>query len=192
MAEEQELITLLSGNKSDSDDSDELNIMPGNFANTAAPSMADPTTFAEAMERWDGDKWLEASREEINNQLRNSTWELVKAPQGAIIIGSGWVFRVKRKSDGSIECYKARLVAKGFKQRPGFDFFETFTPTLRSASLRLIIALAAQQGLKLHLMDISHAFLNGDLQETVYILQPEGFEQGVQSMSANSTKPSMA
>src|SRR5262249_6460758 len=103
---------------------------------------------------------------------------LVKCPKGAIVVGSGWVYRIKRKSDGSIERYKARLVAKGFTQRPGFDFFETFSPTFRMASLRLILALCAQHNLKMHSVDISHAFLNGDLQETVYMRQPEGYEQG--------------
>ena len=121
---------------------------------------------------------MDASREEIENHIRNNTWDLVKAPQGAIVIGSGWVFRVKRKSDGSIERYKARFVAKGYSQRPGYDFCETFAPRFCSASLRLILALCAQENLHMRSVDISHAFLNGELTETVYMRQPEGFEEG--------------
>ena len=97
---------------------------------------------------------MDASKEEIENHMRNRTWDLVKAPEGAIVIGSGWVFRVKRKSDGSVERYKARFVAKGYSQRPGYDFFETFAPTFRFASLRLILALCAQHNLQMHLLDI--------------------------------------
>ena len=159
-------------------ESDELNLGPGEFAHVASPSEPDPRSFQQAMERWDGQQWLEASKEEIENQMRNHTWDLVKAPQGAIVIGSGWEFRVKRKADGSVERYKARLVAKGYSQRPGFDFFETFAPTFRSASLRLILALCTKHKLHMRSVDISHAFLNGELEETVYMRQPEGFEQG--------------
>ena len=157
-------------------ESDELNLGPGEFAQVASPSEPDPRTFRQAIERWDGQQWLEASKEEIENQMRNLTWDLVKAPQGTIVIGSGWVFRIKRKADGSVERYKARLVAKGYSQRPGFDFFETFAPTFRSASLRLILALCAKHKLNMRSVDISHAFLNGHLEETVYMHQPEGFE----------------
>jgi len=108
---------------------DELNLMPGNFVGAATTALLDPKTLAEALECWDGAQWLDASKEEIENHIRNKTWDLVKAPEGAIVIGSGWVFRVKRKSDGSVEHYKARFVAKGYSQRPGYDFFETFAPT---------------------------------------------------------------
>jgi len=88
--------------------------MPGDFVGAASAALPDPKTLGEALERWDGEQWLDASKEEIQNHMRNNTWDLVKAPEGAIVVGSGWVFRVKRKSDGSVERYKARFVAKGY------------------------------------------------------------------------------
>ena len=108
----------------------------------------------------------------------NGTWEIVDAPVGSKVIGSGWVFKVKCNADGSIERFKARLVAKGYSQRPGFDFTEIFAPTTRSSSIRLILAISAIQDLHLHSIDVSHAFTNGDLEETIYMKQPEGFHSG--------------
>ena len=93
-------------------------------------------------------------------------------------IRSQWVFTLKHKSDGSIERYKARLVADGRGQRHGIDFNEIFSPTFKPATFRIILALAAQHGLKLQSIDFSSAFLNGDLEEDVYMTQPEGFPQG--------------
>ena len=108
-------------------------------------------------------------------------WEIVTItdlPPGAKCINSGWVFRVKRNADGSIERYKARLVAKGYSQRPGFDYTEVFAPTFRYAAIRTIIVLAAINDLHLRSVDISHAFINGDLEETIYMRQAEGFHMG--------------
>ena len=109
--------------------------------------------------------------------LQNRTWEIVKLPPDKKAIGSGWVYKVKRNADGSIERYKGRLVAKGFSQRPGLDFTEVFAPTARQASIRLILALAAIEDLHLHSIDISHAFINGELEEEIYMEQPEGFQE---------------
>jgi Reverse transcriptase (RNA-dependent DNA polymerase) len=101
----------------------------------------------------------------------------VQLPPGRKAIGSRWVFKVKRNADGSIERYKARLVAQGFAQRPGFDYTETFAPTPKWAALRAIFALAAIEDLELESVDISGAYLNGELDEEVYMKQPEGFEE---------------
>ena len=132
------------------------------------------------MKRPDGPRWKEAAASEMTNHWSNGTWELVELPPGAKVIDSKWVFDIKRNADGSIERYKARLVAKGFSQRPGFEYSldATFSPTYRPATLRLILALAAKHGLKLHSVDITHAFILGDLEETVYMRQPEGFHEG--------------
>ena len=85
---------------------------------------------------------------------------------------------IKRKSDGSIDRYKARLVAKGFSQRPGFDYSETYASTVKWATLRAILAIAALEDLEIESVDISAAFLNGEIDADVYMDQPEGFPQG--------------
>ena len=97
-------------------------------------------------------------------------------PEGIRPIGCKWVFKTKRDSKGNIERYKARLVAKGFTQREGIDFKETFSPVSKKDSFRIIMALVAHMDLELHQMDVKTAFLNGDLMENVYMLQPEGFK----------------
>jgi transposase InsO family protein len=162
---------------SDSDDSDDEN--DGDSAEFAgAAHDLDPKSLKAALRRSDGDKWQEAAQLEMDNHLSNGTWKLVDLPPGAKCITSGWVFRVKRNADGSIERYKARLVAKGYSQRPGFDYTEVFAPTFRFAAIRTIIALAAINNLHLRSVDISHAFINGDLEETIYMRQAEGFHIG--------------
>ena len=118
------------------------------------------------------------NQEELDAHARNQTWTVAKLPPGCKAIGSRWVFKIKRKADGSVERYKARIVAKGFSQRPGFDFFETFAPTAKFAAIRAVLAIAAIEDLHLRSLDISHAFINGDLDADVYMEQPEGFEQG--------------
>jgi hypothetical protein len=159
---------------SDSDESDDEN--GAEFAGAAHD--LDPTSLKAALRRSDGDKWQEAAKLEMDNHISNGTWELVDLPPGAKCINSGWVFRVKHNADGSIERYKARLVAKGYSQRPGFDYTEVFAPTFRYAAIRTIIALAAINNLHLRSVDISHAFINGDLEETIYMRQAEGFHMG--------------
>jgi hypothetical protein len=136
-----------------------------------------PKSFREAMQRPDANLWYEAAVKEMQAHIENGTWELVKLPPGRKAIGSKWVFKVKRNANGSIERYKARLVAQGFSQRPGIDFDETFAPTAKWAALRTIFALAALKDWELELIDISNAYLNGELRDVeVYMRQPEGFD----------------
>ena len=99
------------------------------------------------------------------------TWELVELPDGRKTVKNKWVF--KHKSDGR---YRARLVAKGFTQVFGIDYDETFSPVARYESIRALLALAAQEGWEIHTMDAISAFLNGDLDEEIYMEQPEGFK----------------
>lgn len=113
--------------------------------------------------------------DEIQALVDNHTFELVQLPPGCKAIGSHWVFKVKRNADGSIEQHKARVVAQSFAQRPGFDFTETFAPTPKWAALRTVLAIAAMENLELESVDISSAYLNGDLEEEVYMRQPEDF-----------------
>ena len=99
-------------------------------------------------------------------------------PPGKKAIPCRWVLVKKHNPDGSVERYKGRLVGKGYSQRPGFDYVETFAPTVRMASIRTVLALSALEDLDLRSVDISHAFINGDLEEEIYMQQPEGFHFG--------------
>jgi hypothetical protein len=94
------------------------------------------------------------------------------------VVGSKWVFKVKRNADGSIEHYKGRVVAKGYNQHPGFDYIEIFTPTVRMPTIRVVLAISALHDYHLRSIDISHAYLNGEMDCDVYMEQPEGFAEG--------------
>jgi hypothetical protein len=135
----------------------------------------EPKSYAEAMRRPDHAKYHEAACEEIQALLDNGTFELVQLPPGRKVIGSRWVFKVKRNADGSIERYKGRVVAMGNHQRPGLDFDDTFAPTPKWAALRTILAISALEDLELESVDISSAFLNGEIDAEVYMRQAEGF-----------------
>ncbi|KAF7763798.1 hypothetical protein Agabi119p4_8335 [Agaricus bisporus var. burnettii] len=174
----------LAGNDSDSDDEAAL-LADSEFCEVefaGAVSGADPRSYRLAMKSPDSDCWTEACNTEIFNLEANGTWELMELPPGKKVVNSGWVFKVKRLANGSIERYRARLVAKGYSQRPGFDFTEVFAPTFRPASLRLIIALAAREGYKMRSVDISSAFTYGELEEEIYMRQPEGYHIGSPNM----------
>ncbi|KAM2709368.1 hypothetical protein EV2_047063 [Malus domestica] len=135
----------------------------------------DPTTYEEAMISVDTPFWKEAINSEVESILQNNTWELTDLPPGTTPIGCKWVFRKKLKPDGSIDKYKARLVAKGFTQKKGIDYFDTYSPVSRITTIRILIALASIHNLVVHQMDVKTAFLNGDLDEEIYMEQPEGF-----------------
>jgi hypothetical protein len=142
----------------------------------AVSSDAEPKSYREAMRHPDSELWHQAMVREMEAHLKNSTWELIKLPHGRKAIGSKWVFKVKRNPDGTVECYKARLVAKGFGQCPGVDFDEMFALTTKWAALRAILTLAALETLELESIDISNAYLNGELHNVdVYMQQPDGF-----------------
>ena len=164
----------------DLDENEDGDYQEVHFAGAA--STADPRNYKQAMKGDDADKWQDAINAEYNTLLQHGTWELCELPSDAKAIGSGWVFKVKHNADGSIERYKARLVAKGYSQRPGIDYNEVFAPTFRPATLRLVLALAAIEDMELRSVDISAAFTNGDLDETIYMMQPEGFHQGGPNM----------
>ena len=137
-----------------------------------------PGNWSQAMSRSDAEEWRHAAQAEIEAHIANGTWEPCQLPPGKKAIGSRWVFTQKFLSNGELERYKARLVVKGCAQRPGFDYLETFAPTVRMATLRVVLALAAMEDLDRRAVDISNAFINGLLEEEVYIQQPEGFHFG--------------
>lgn len=135
----------------------------------------DPLTFRYAISSPDAPFWREAINSEIESIMANHTWELVDLSPGSKSIGCKWIFKRKLKPDGSIDKFKARLVAKGYKQKQDLDFFETYSLVARTSSIRVLIALAAIKNLIIHQMDVKTAFLNGDLEEEIFMDQPEGF-----------------
>ena len=108
---------------------------------------------------------------------KNNTWQLTDLPKGHKAIDVKWVYKIKVKANGEIDRYKARLVAKGFEQREDYDYEEIFSHVARMETMRLIIALTAQKQWKIHQMDVKSAFLNGPLDEEVYVKQLSGFIQ---------------
>ncbi|KAM5555122.1 hypothetical protein ABKV19_023158, partial [Rosa sericea] len=119
-------------------------------------------------------KWTQAMNEELEALQKNSTWDIVTMPAGKKTVGCRWVFTVKLKADGSIDRYKARLVAKGYTQRYGIDYEETFAPVAKINTVRILISLAANKDWPLHQFDVKNAFLNGNLEEEVYMDMPPG------------------
>ena len=106
----------------------------------------------------------------------NDVWDLVELPKGKKRIGCKWVFKIKRDSKSNVKRCKARLVAKGFTQRKGIDYKETFSPVSMKDSFRIIMALVAHFDLELHQLNVKTIFLNGDIEEEIYMVQPDSFE----------------
>uniref|UniRef100_A0A2N9GFK1 CCHC-type domain-containing protein n=1 Tax=Fagus sylvatica TaxID=28930 RepID=A0A2N9GFK1_FAGSY len=141
-------------------------------------SSEDPSTFQEAIESSEKDKWMEAMVEENESLSKNKTWELTELPKGKKPIGCKWVFKKKEAvSEKEGERFKARLVAKGYSQRHGIDYDEVFSPVVRHTSIRAVLALVADQDLELEQLDVKTAFLHGNLEEEIFMVQPEGFKQ---------------
>jgi hypothetical protein len=147
-----------------------------------------PATFRQAEQI---QSWREAMTEEINSIVENNTWKLVDLPTGYQPIGLKWVYKLKKDASGQIVKYKTRLVANGYAQREGIDFDEVFAPVARLDSVRLLLALAAQEGWLVHHIDVKSAFLNGDLIEEIYVVQSPGFvkkgvgKQGLQAQQGS-------
>lgn len=137
----------------------------------------DPTTFDEAVSGPDAKLWRKAMSEELDSLHKNSTWDLVRLPEGRKPIKNKWVFKVKRRTDGSVERYKARLVACGYSQKEGIDYKETFSPVVRLESVRILLAIVARDDLELMHFDVKTAFLNGMLEEEIYMDQPRGYPE---------------
>jgi hypothetical protein len=119
--------------------------------------------------------WKDAMDAEMQSILQNQTWTVSELPKGHKAIGLKWVFKVKRNPAGNIVKHKARLVAKGYAQIQGVDYDEVYAPVARLETVRFFLALAAQGEWEVHHMDVKSAFLNGELQEEVYVQQPPGF-----------------
>ena len=135
----------------------------------------EPTSFNEARSSPEKDQWSRAMDREMESLRTNEVWELTTLPPGKRAVGSKWVYKVKTGGVGAVERYKARLVAQGFNQRQGADYDETFCPVVRMESFRTLVALSTQHNLELHHVDVTTAFLNGVLEEEVFMRQPEGY-----------------
>jgi hypothetical protein len=133
---------------------------------------SEPSTFEEASKH---QVWKDAMIEEYDSTLKHDVWAVVLRPCGKSVVTSKWIYKIKHAADGSIEKYKARFVARSFFQKEGIDYDEIFAPVVRYTSIRIIISLAAVFGWKLHQMDVKTAFLNGEVEQEVYIEQPKGF-----------------
>lgn len=144
---------------------------------TADAEGLEPRTLAEAKRRPDWPRWEEAIQEELGRLDKAGTWELVEKPEDANIVGSKWVFKIKKNAAGDIEKYRARLVAQGFTQVPGIDYFDTFAPVAKLTSIRSILAIAARNGWPVHQMDVKSAYLYGKLDEDerIFMAQPPGY-----------------
>ena len=127
------------------------------------------------MDSEDGKLWKEAMVDEMASLHKNEAWDLVELPAGRKPIGSKWVFKKKTNAEGKVEKYKARLVAKGYSQVPGIDFGDIFSPVAKVTSIRLLLYVVAAFYFEVEQMDVKTTFLHGDLEEEIYMKQPEGF-----------------
>src|SRR2546430_13599661 len=137
----------------------------------------EPTSYWNAVGCAEHAQWQKAIDEEYASLQKNSTWSLERLPPNRKAIACRWVFKKKINADNSIR-YKARLVIKGYEQRESIDYDETFAPVAMFKTLRILLALAAQEDWEIHQMDVKSAFLHPRINEEVYMAQPEGFQQG--------------
>jgi hypothetical protein len=134
--------------------------------------MIEPKSFKEANKSKD---WTKEMNEELDQIERNQTWELVPRPKDKNVVGTKWIFKNKLNENGEIIKNKAILVCKGYAQVEGIDFEETFSPVARLEVIRMFLAFACFRNFKIYQMDVKSTFLNGTLEEEVYVEQPEGF-----------------
>ncbi|GJZ70029.1 retrotransposon protein, putative, ty1-copia subclass, partial [Tanacetum coccineum] len=135
----------------------------------------EPTSYKAAMLDSESNKWIDAMNAEIQSMMDNMVWVLVDLPPGCKTVGSRWLFKKKTDMDGIVHVYKARLVAKGYTQLYGVDYEETFSPVADIRAIRILISIAAYYDYEIWQMDVKTAFLNGYLDEDIYMVQPEGF-----------------
>ena len=139
----------------------------------AAAYQVEPETYRQAVSSTESERWREAMKSELESLQENSTYTVMKLPPGQKAVHSKWVYKVKKNTDGTVR-YKARLVAKGFTQRYGVDYLETFAPVVKYKSLRMLLALANERSWIVHQMDVTTAFLYGEIDREIYMVPPEG------------------
>ena len=161
------------GGDEEAPDSDR-SVTPVTDETAKATKVGDPLSYDDAMSRPDATEWRKACQTELDMFKKQGLYEEVPRPRDRKIVGCKWVFLTKTGADGQIERYKARVVAQGFSQVEGIDYNETFAPVTKFNSIRVLLALAARLDLEVHQMDVKSAFLNGELEEEIYMRVPPG------------------
>ena len=136
-------------------------------------AQSEPKRVEEALQ---DENWVESMHEELNQLVRNDVWKLTPRLENVHVIGTKWIFKNKTDEDGEIIQNKSRLVAQGYTQVKGVDFDKSFALLARLESIRILMSIACTMNFKLYQMDVKCAFLNGYLNEEVFIEQPKGFE----------------
>ena len=131
--------------------------------------------YEEAVQVETRKKWEKSMKEEMDPLAHNQTWDLVRLPAGKTTLHNKWVYRLKEEVGGK-QRYKARLVVKGFAQKKGIDFDEIFSPVVKMTSIRTILSLVVVEDLHFEQLDVKADFLHGDLEEEIYMQQPQGYE----------------
>ncbi|CAI7823440.1 unnamed protein product [Closterium sp. NIES-53] len=170
LGNEEALLIIPHGNDPDEEDEPAYYFL--------APAPEEPASMEEALAGPDKEKWLVSRDAKYQSLLDNGTWDLVVLPEGKKAVQCKWVLRIKIDDKRQVTIYKSRLVAKGFMQKEKQDFNEIFAPTAKPPTLRVLLADAAVSGKFIIQMDISTAFLNGILEDDVYMAQPPGYEDG--------------
>jgi len=152
---------------------------PDRYRANMAQIPEEPKTFQEAISSPEAEFWIKAMEEEMSSLEDNHTWELVDKPENKKLLSPKWVYKIKKTPEGEIDRFKARLVVRGFKQEYEVDYFETFSTVCRYESIRFILALVAAKNLQMKQFDVKTAFLNGEIEEIIYMHQPEGFEENM-------------
>jgi hypothetical protein len=134
---------------------------------------SDPSSFEEETNQH---VWKDFMMEEYQFIMKNDVWDIVLRPKGKYVVTSKLIYKIKNVAYGSIKKYKARFVVRGFSQKEGVDYEETFSPVARYTSIKIVISLALVMGWRIHQTDVKKTFLNGVIEEEVYINQPQGFE----------------
>ena len=145
------------------------------LANDITADINEPINIDEAFSGEHSKEWKQATDSEFKSLIENDTWELVPMPEGKNIVGNKWVFKVKRDENGDVQRYKARLVAQGYSQTEGVDYNEVYSPVVRNTTIRSLLALSNAKNWEVHQMDVRTAFLQGNLEEEVYMRQPDGY-----------------
>ncbi|GKD95653.1 zinc finger, CCHC-type containing protein [Tanacetum coccineum] len=143
--------------------------------NKTPKNFDDPKIFDEVMKSREVSFWKEAINDEMDSIIGNNTWVLSDLPPSCKPLGCKWIFKRKFKVNGTIDKFKARLVIQGFRQKSGIDYFDTYALVARINTIRLLIVMASIHNLIIHQMGVKTAFLNGELDEEVYMNQPQGF-----------------